>query len=88
MHTYIYIHTHAHTYIYTYIHIHTHTHTHTGDLGGIFGIFYMDLGDIFIWAKQIVSPEISKSFNNNLRMCNYIHNKHLLMKANITRFDF
>jgi len=27
-----------------------------GRLGEIVGILYMGLGDIFIWAKKIVSP--------------------------------
>ena len=37
-------------YIYIYIYI------QMGRLGETFGIFYMGLGDIFIWSKKIVSP--------------------------------
>ena len=43
-----------------------------GRLVETFGIFYIGLGDIFIWAKKIVSPYISKSFNNNLCVFNIL----------------
>jgi hypothetical protein len=43
--------------LYIYIYIYIHTHTHTGGLGQIFGIFFMGLGDIFIWAKKTFRPK-------------------------------